>query len=199
MNTKDKYHLLCNTETSIPIFSRDWWLDTVCGKDKWKVLLVEEKERITAAMPLYCPRQGIISMPSYTQTMGPWFAPESKDTKYTKTLGHRQVLCKQLLNTLKSYPYFMQNFHYGITDWLPFYWEGYRQTTRYTYMLKDIRNTKAILGNMSFNIRRNICHKLACQIQRSSRSGYDSHCRSGRIYYNSKNPYPRKQNSHNRR
>ena len=95
MNTKDKYHLLCNTETSIPIFSRDWWLDTVCGKDKWKVLLVEEKERITAAMPLYCPRQGIISMPSYTQTMGPWFAPESKDTKYTKTLGHRQVLCKQ--------------------------------------------------------------------------------------------------------
>ena len=156
MNTKDKYHLLCNTETSIPIFSRDWWLDTVCGKDKWKVLLVEEKERITAAMPLYCPRQGIISMPSYTQTMGPWFAPESKDTKYTKTLGHRQVLCKQLLNTLKSYPYFMQNFHYGITDWLPFYWEGYRQTTRYTYMLKDIRNTKAILGNMSFNIRRNI-------------------------------------------
>lgn len=50
----------------------------------------------------------------------------------------------------------MQNFHYGITDWLPFYWEGYRQTTRYTYMLKDIRNTKAILGNMSFNIRRNI-------------------------------------------
>lgn len=102
MNTKDKYHLLCNTETSIPIFSRDWWLDTVCGKDKWKVLLVEEKERITAAMPLYCPRQGIISMPSYTQTMGPWFAPESKDTKYTKTLGHRQVLCKQLLNTLKA-------------------------------------------------------------------------------------------------
>ena len=156
MNTKDKYHLLCNTETSIPIFSRDWWLDTDCGIDKWKVLLVEEKERITAAMPLYCPRQGIISMPSYTQTMGPWFAPESKDTKYTKTLGHRQVLCKQLLNTLKSYPYFMQNFHYGITDWLPFYWEGYRQTTRYTYMLKDIRNTKAILGNMSFNIRRNI-------------------------------------------
>lgn len=80
---KDKYHLLCNTETSIPIFSRDWWLDTVCGKDKWKILLVEEKGRITAAMPLYCPQQGIVSMPSYTQTMGPWFAPESKDTKYT--------------------------------------------------------------------------------------------------------------------
>ena len=99
---KDKYHLLCNTETSIPIFSRDWWLDTVCGKDKWEVLLIEEKERITAAIPLYCPRQGIISMPFYTQTMGPWFSPESEDTKYTKALSRWQILCKQLLNELKS-------------------------------------------------------------------------------------------------
>ena len=153
---KDKYHLLCNTETSIPIFSRDWWLDAVCGKDKWEVLLVEEKERITAAMPLYIPRQGIVSMPSYTQTMGPWFAPESEDTKYTKALGRRQTLCKRLLNALKPYPYFLQNFHYAITDWLPFYWEGYRQTTRYTYLLKDIRNTEAMQENMSSNIRRNI-------------------------------------------
>ena len=153
---KDKYHLLCNTETSIPIFSRDWWLDTVCGKDKWEVLLIEEKERITAAIPLYCPRQGIISMPFYTQTMGPWFSPESEDTKYTKALSRRQILCKQLLNELKSYPHFLQNFHYGITDWLPFYWEGYQQTTRYTYLLKNIRNTEAILENMSSNIRRNI-------------------------------------------
>ena len=153
---KDKYHLLCNTETSIPIFSRDWWLDTVCGKDKWEVLLVEERERVTAAMPLYIPRQGIISMPSYTQTMGPWFAPESGDTKYTKALGRRQALCNQLLNALKPYSHFLQNFHYGITDWLPFDWEGYRQTTRYTYLLKDIRDTDAILENMSSNIRRNI-------------------------------------------
>ena len=99
MNTKDKYHLLCNTETSIPIFSRDWWLDTVCGKDKWKVLLVEEKERITAAMPLYCPRQGIISMPSYTQTMGPWFKPQANDTKYTTTLNSRQTICNTLVRT----------------------------------------------------------------------------------------------------
>ena len=44
----------------------------------------------------------------------------------------------------------MQNFHYGITDWLPFYWEGYRQTTRYTYMLKDIRNTKSNIGKYEF-------------------------------------------------
>lgn len=153
---KDKYHLLCNTETSIPIFSRDWWLDTVCGEDKWEVLLIEEKGRILAAMPLYIPHQGIISMPPYTQTMGPWLAKESGDTKYNRALGKHQAICKEFTNILKAYPHFLQNFHYNITDWLPFYWEGYKQTTRYTYLLNDIQNEFLLWENMSPNIRRNI-------------------------------------------
>lgn len=153
---KDKYRQLCDTEKQIPIFSQAWWLDTVCGKDHWDVLLIEEKEKIQAALPLYIPRRGIISMPSYTQTMGPWFAPESGDTKYTKALGRRQALCKQLLDKLGAHSYFLQNFHYGITDWLPFYWEGYKQTTRYTYLLKGLQQPDLIWENMSPNIRRNI-------------------------------------------
>lgn len=153
---KDKYRQLCDTEKQIPIFSQAWWLDTVCGKDHWDVLLIEEKEKIQATLPLYIPRRGIISMPSYTQTMGPWFAPESGDTKYTKTLGRRQALCKQLLDKLGAHSYFLQNFHYGITDWLPFYWEGYKQTTRYTYLLKGLQQPDLIWENMSPNIRRNI-------------------------------------------
>ena len=43
MSNKDKYRLLCNTEKNIPIFSHDWWLDTVCGEKKWDVLLIEQK------------------------------------------------------------------------------------------------------------------------------------------------------------
>lgn len=156
MTNKGKYRLLCNTESSIPLFSRDWWLDTVCSEKNWEVLLVEEKDRIVAAMPLYIPHPAIISMPPFTQTMGPWFAPESDDTKYTKALGRRQVWGKLFTERLRSYPVFLQNFNYKITDWLPFYWEGYQQTTRYTYLLKEIRNREAIWQNMSPNIRRNI-------------------------------------------
>lgn len=153
---KDKYRRLCETETSIPIFSQAWWLDTVCGKDNWDVLLIEEKGKIQAALPLYIPCRGIISMPSYTQTMGPWFALESDDTKYTKALSRRQALNKQLLDKLGACSYFLQNFHYCITDWLPFYWVGYKQTTRYTYLLKGLQQPDLIWENMSPNIRRNI-------------------------------------------
>ena len=68
----------------------------------------------------------------------------------------RQELCKQFTEELKRYPHFLQNFNYDITDWLPFYWAGYNQTTRYTYLLKNIRDHQAVWENMSPNIRRNI-------------------------------------------
>ena len=153
---KEKYRHLCNAENTIPIFSRDWWLDTVCGEDKWDVLLVEDKGRVLAAMPVYIPLPGVISMPDYTQTMGPWFAPEAEDTKYTTVLGHRQVLCKAFTDELKKNSVFLQNFNYQVTDWLPFYWAGFKQTTRYTYLLEDIGDKEIIREGMSVHTRRNI-------------------------------------------
>lgn len=156
MTDKDKYRLLCGSEESIPIFSRDWWLDTACGEARWDVLLIEKKGRVLAALPLYIPCRGIVSMPPFTQTMGPWFAPESEDTKYTSVLGKRQELSASFIERLRAYPVFMQNFHYEVTDWLPFYWADYQQSTRYTYLLKSMDDPARIWNGMSLHIRRNI-------------------------------------------
>ncbi|MDR0748941.1 MAG: GNAT family N-acetyltransferase [Tannerellaceae bacterium] len=153
---KEVYRSLCRTGADIPLFSRDWWLDTACGEDKWDVLIAEQKGNILAAMPLYIPHPRIVSMPAYTQTMGVWFAGEAGDAKYTTILGKRQAVCKTFTEALKQYPSFLQNFHYKITDWLPFYWEGYKQTTRYTYLLQHIGEQDELWSNMSLNIRRNI-------------------------------------------
>jgi hypothetical protein len=165
LTNKDKYRNLCRTEPAIPIFSRDWWLDAVC-KTKWDVLLYEEKERIRAAIPLHLPLPKIVSMPPYTQTMGIWYAETAGDTKYTTALGRRQEITKALVEKLKNYTAFLQNFHYDTTDWLPFYWAGYRQTTRYTYLLHNIRQTEHLRENMNAHLRRNISkatkqHRLA--------------------------------------
>lgn len=153
---KERYRALCQTEISIPLFSRDWWLDTVCGADKWEVLWIEENKQVQATMPLYIPHKGIISMPPFTQTLGPWFAPVSEDTKYTSNLSRRQVLCGEFIEELKEYPHFLQNFHYDITDWLPFYWNKYQQSTRYTYLINDLNNTEKVWEEMSRHTRRNI-------------------------------------------
>ncbi|MDR1880131.1 MAG: GNAT family N-acetyltransferase [Tannerellaceae bacterium] len=157
MTNKEKYRLLSENEPCLPIFSRNWWLDTVCGAANWDVLLVEKNERILAAMPLYTPCPHVVSMPPFTQTMGPWFAPEDEgEAGYAARLERRQAICKGFVRELERYRAFLQNFNYRITDWLPFYWRGYTQTTRYTYLLDGIGEPDILWRGMSLNIRRNI-------------------------------------------
>ena len=52
--------------------------------------------------------------------------------------------------------YFSQNFHTNFTNWLPFMWEGYTQTTRYTYVLENLSDPEEIWGNLAKNIKSDI-------------------------------------------
>jgi hypothetical protein len=164
MTDKERYRELCVNEPSIPIYSRDWWLDCVCGEEKWDVLLYRNGENIEAAMPYYIPCKGIISMPLYTQTLGIWFNPIFKDQYYSRDLYRKQTICKDFIVRLPVHGYFLQNFHYSFTDWLPFYWNRFRQTTRYTYVLPDIKNPNELRNSFSNNILQNI-HKAKNKYQ----------------------------------
>lgn len=148
--------MLCQTEADIPLFSMDWWLDCVCGEKNWEVLLIEKDEQIVAAFPFYMPQKGNIYMPAYTQTMGIWFNLGFEVENYTKELHRKQVVCKTLISQLPHFNYFSQNFDYSFTDWLPFHWEGFSQTTRYTYLLPDIKDAEYLQKRLSKNIVRNI-------------------------------------------
>ena len=165
--SKDLYRALCAKEKEIPVFSRDWWLDAVCG-DHWDALLYESKGKILAAMPIYVPCNRVITMPHYTQTMGVWFAPEAADTKYSSQLANRQAICKYFVEQLDAYRSFLQNFSHTFTDWLPFYWAGYSQTTRYTYILHGIKDLDKIKSGMSQQTRRNInkAQEMAIKVYR---------------------------------
>lgn len=157
MRSQEDYRKLCQSEESIPLFSRDWWLDIVCGEKNWDArLLYSSTGEIMAAMPLFIPIRGTVIMPFYTQTMGPWLRESAADQKAVSRLTQRQMLLCKLVAELKDIPTFLQNFHYTITDWLPFYWEGYRQTTRYTYLLDEIKNHERVWNEMATNVRRNI-------------------------------------------
>jgi len=155
-NNKDIYLRICEEENDIPLFSRPWWLDIVCGKTNWQVYIQSENNRIVSCFPVYTPDNRIACMPEFTQTLGPWFAQEAKDTKYSRKLSERQRICNNYLPYLQQLRYFCQNFNYQVTDWLPFYWAGYQQTTRYTYILEDIADKERLWNNMAANIRRNI-------------------------------------------
>ena len=156
MTNKEKYRLLCKNEPSIPIFSKDWWLDSVAG-DAWNVVLVEKGDQIHASMP-YTMRQryglNVISQPALTQTLGPWLRPST--AKYARRLSQEKDLLQKLFEQLPKFAHYQQNWHCTRTNWLPLYWLGYEQTTRYTYRLEDLSNEEQIWGEMEANIRTDV-------------------------------------------
>lgn len=157
MGNKQNYIQLCSSERSIPIFSRSWWLDVVCGPENWDVALVEKGGEVVAAMPYYLKRRfglTLLLQPPLTQTLGPWLRPSS--AKCAQALGLQKDLMNALIDQLPEYDLFNQNWHYSITNWLPFYWNGFQQTTKYTYILPDLYDIKQLWNNLQGNIRRDI-------------------------------------------
>jgi hypothetical protein len=140
ITNREKYREFCKKEADIPIFSKDWWLDSVCGKDNWGVVLVEKGGEVFASLPYFKIKKSIfnaVTMPKLTQTLGTYIKYPNGQ-KYYKRLSWEKKMMSGLIDKLPSFDHFSQNFNHNITNWLPFYWNGFKQTTRYTYVVKDI-------------------------------------------------------------
>ncbi|EGR1264344.1 GNAT family N-acetyltransferase [Vibrio cholerae] len=156
MINKEKYRQLCEEEPTIPIFSQAWWLDAVAG-DNWDVCIVEKGGKIQASMPYVVKKKyrlTLLTQPSLTQNLGPWIRPAH--AKYSKLLSQQKDLMEALIDQLPKYHYFNQNWHYSNTNWLPFYWKGFEQVTRYTYLIDDLSNIDDVWGSSLANIRTDI-------------------------------------------
>lgn len=160
LTDKQKYRELCKNESSIPIFSRDWWLDAVIGENNWDVAITERGEEIVASFPYAIKRKltfTVLSMPFLTQTLGIWIKyPERQKQKYVTKLSYEKEIFSALIDKLPSCDYFSQNFHWSITNWLPFYWKGFQQTTRYTYILEDLSSLDTIFVNFENSVKNHI-------------------------------------------
>lgn len=156
MTNTDKYRKLCEQESSIPIFSQAWWLDSVAGEN-WDVVIVEKGNEIHASMPFLLKKKygvTIITQPALTQNLGPWLRPS--DAKYAKRLSREKELMNQLISQLPKHHHFQQNWHFSRENWLPFYWHGFSQYTRYTYQLTSLNDLERVMSGFQENIRREI-------------------------------------------
>lgn len=158
MNSKLKYRELCRNDHSIPLFSKDWWLDTVCGDDKWDVSIVEKDNRIVSSLPYYIKHKSgftLLEMPPLTQSLGPWIKFPTNQ-KPAKRFQFEKKMLNALIDELPRYDYFHQNFHYSLQNWLPFHWSNFEQSTRYTYILDDLTDTDKLWKNLQSNIKSDI-------------------------------------------
>jgi len=166
MTNKQRYIEFCERE-SIPIFMQPFWLDVVCSDNNmdWGVILYEKGGQIWGSF-VYCIKRKygftLISMPKLTQFLGPYIK-YPQEQKYCKKLSWEKEVMNYFIDNLPKFDYFKMNFHYSITNWLPFYWRGFNQTTRYTYVIEDLRNLDNVIAKFS--------HAKRKQIKKAERSG----------------------------
>lgn len=157
MSNKDKFISFCQSNQSIPIFMQYWWLDAVSG-DNWDVILMEENNKIIAFLPYflhkkYCFKS--IIPPHLTPIGGIWLSYEKgmhQTSRYTHEIKVMDFIAKEI-DKLKI-DFFSQKFNHKITNWLGFYWNGFKQTTCYTYRINDLENIDLIYQNIASKKRR---------------------------------------------
>ncbi len=139
------------------LFGQPWWLDAVARPGNWGEARVESGGRLQARLPYrFRKRYGciVLTTPPLTQHLGPWFAPSN--AKYATELAKQKDLVEELISKLPRHHVFRQNFHHSVTNWLPWYWQGFEQTTRYTYVLDDLGSEKCLWDCMQSKIRSDI-------------------------------------------
>lgn len=159
MDNKGKYQQF--TETNyIPIYSKPWWMDAVCGDDNWDVWIYEKEGQIYAAMPYYMELRGTykyITKAPLTQNNGIIFKYEENSKLETKAKFQEHVIdaANDFIESLKLDVY-EQQYHYSFDNWLPFFWNKYTAITRYTYVIEDTSDIEAVWNGMSSGYRKNI-------------------------------------------
>ncbi|MCD9023658.1 GNAT family N-acetyltransferase [Cohnella silvisoli] len=158
-DSKSKYREMCRNRGDMSLFDQDWWLDITCGgPDNWDVCIVERGNEIVASLPYYKVKKylfNVIEMPELTLTMGIWMK-YPKNLKNDMKLNYEREIYTELIEKLPQVDYSYQHFNWNITNWSTFFWKGFRQTTRYTYVYENIQDLDQIYANFRDNIRAEI-------------------------------------------
>ena len=163
MTNKEKYEEFCKS-TYVPIYSKPWWMDAVCGPENWDVWLYStddaQVQAIEAAMPYYMERRGeyrYITKAPLTQNNGIIFKKNDKRKLVSQAELEEKVIyaaCSFIENL--GLDVYEQQFHISFQNWQPYFWNHYTCIPRYTYIIEDTSDLEAVQGNFSANYRKNI-------------------------------------------
>lgn len=148
------YRAFCATAPDVPLFAQPWYLDACTEGGRWDAVLAHEKGHSVAALPFFTKQRGpfhYATMPPFVKWLGPYLLPELRGI-----LKKEHAVLQQLIEQLPPLAAFKQNCYPTLTNWLPFYWAGFRQTTYYTYRLPHLQDKEALEAGLNRNLRRNL-------------------------------------------
>ncbi|MBO4648708.1 MAG: GNAT family N-acetyltransferase [Lentisphaeria bacterium] len=148
MTNKEKYASLCEQVSNLSVFHEPFWLDAVYGPSGWDVMIFEKGGTVWGALPYSLQKTygyWEICQPELTQFTGPVYRPGPAQ-KYEGMLSYEMEMFDCFARGLKDLKWKKLTIFFDpkITNWLPFYWCGYQQSTRYSYVFDDLTDIKKI-------------------------------------------------------
>ena len=143
------------------VFSLSSYLNAL--EVNYKILCAVDKKsnEIYAGIVLAKNQINTYSNPMLDKYLGVLFKEEASSHKQKS----RQYKAMELLaDELKKYKTFDYYFHPAFKNWIPFYWQGFSQQTRYTYQINLNNSIKAIEKKFHGNLRNDIKNALNYQV-----------------------------------
>lgn len=153
---KERYNEFCQS-VYVPIFSKPWWMDAICGRANWNVYVVEKGGIPIAAMPYFFEikdNKKIITKAKLTQNNG-IIIRYPKNQRYSAKLDFEEKIINEVCVYIESLGLskYEQQYHYKFDNWLPFFWRYYKEITRYTYVIEETSDMIQIEKNYTADAR----------------------------------------------
>jgi hypothetical protein len=113
------------------IYSKSFYLDSIgCS---YSIGVVEDDNRIIGGIVLAKNEVNVFSNPLFVKFLGILYGPVTG-----RLMGYQSQtykIDKEIISQLRGWNVWSYCFHPCYNNWLNFYWNGYKQTTRYTYQI----------------------------------------------------------------
>ena len=156
----EKYRALC-IEEQLSYNLQAWWWDACEGEDAWDVCLVfGKKSEIIGAFPFV--KKSKMGLNHIRQCRFSTYQdiyiryPQNPNTKTQTINSIEKRIYQQLIEKLPKFHFFDISFHPRMNNWLPFYWSNFKQTTRYTHVLKGSVSREEIFKEFKKSLRTDI-------------------------------------------
>lgn len=126
------------------IFAQRWWMEIVT-QGEVRLLGCFNGDRLVGGLPIWvCRTLGVrrLRQPLLTPYWGPLLRP--LEGKSLTRINAEMHILRALAEALAAWPDIVTLWHHSLTNWLPFRWNNFTQTTRYTYRLPDLSDLMSI-------------------------------------------------------
>lgn len=156
----EAYLSLSRDIEKLPVFYEPWYLDIISQGNDWFVIVVLGKDNsVNGLWPIIKYKKWGITFamnPLLMPYSGPILFPYSNIIKPQKKDSFNKNVISDLIDQLPAgITPLKVKCNPKINSWLPFYWKGFTQTTKYTYQL-DVKNKETLEEGYTSKLRNSL-------------------------------------------